>query len=294
MDIGIKEIIALALQASLFLLVLSLGLESRWSDVAHVLRRPALLIRAVIAVNVIVPAVAVIMCLALPIAPWTRAGLGIMSVSPLAPFAPVKMLKGQAGRDYVIGTYVALMIAAVIVVPLTAVLLAPLTAQSVRIPIPVVVAFIVETVLVPLFIGVAVHRQWPSLGVRVAPTLRNGALAIVVPVALLILLRSAREFVGLIGDGTLAAIVVTVASGLIAGYALGGPDEANRKALGEAAATRHPGLAVVIAELNFDDSRVLAAIVLYLFSSIIFSIACGWALSELKARPLRRAHAPPQ
>jgi len=149
-------------------------------------------------------------------------------------------------------------------------------------------------VLVPLFLGVAASRQWPSLGARAAPILRNVALAIVVPVALLILVRSSREFVGLVGDGTLAAIVVTVASGLLAGYALGGPDEANRKALGEAAATRHPGLAAVIAQLNFDDSRVLAAILLYLFSSILFSIACGWALSGLKARPLRRAHAPPQ
>ena len=78
----IKEAISLALQASLFLLVLSLGLESRTRDIFYVLCRPALLLRALVAVNVIVPAAAIAMCILLPIAPWTKAGLIMAESAP--------------------------------------------------------------------------------------------------------------------------------------------------------------------------------------------------------------------
>lgn len=290
----LKQAVAIALQVSLFLLVLSLGLESRWSDLIHVVRRPAMLVRALIAVNLIVPAVAITLCLLLPIAPSTKAGLVIMALSPLAPFAPVKMLKGDAERPYVIGAYAALIIAAVVILPLSTLVLKPLTPRGVTIPILLVATFVIKTVLLPLFLGIFVNSLWPRVGVRTAPMAQKSAMVILLPAALLILLRFAREFPSLVGDGTLAAILIIVAAGLVSGYALGGPEAANRKALGEAAATRHPGLAAAIAELNFDDSRVLSAIVLFLFASIIFSIACGWAMSELKAYPLHGLGLPDQ
>ncbi|HYX45257.1 MAG TPA: hypothetical protein VE820_00310 [Sphingomicrobium sp.] len=286
---SIKEIVALSLELSLFLLVFSIGLESRWSDVVHVLRRPALLVRAILAVNVIVPAVVVTLCLILPIAPWTEAGLVIMAVSPLAPFAPVKMLKSEAEQSYVIGTYVALMLCAVVLVPLTAEILKPLTAQSIGIPVAVVAAYVVETVLVPLFAGVLVHSQWEAFSARIAPLTRKVALTIVVLVAVIMLLRFAKDLISLPGDGTLVVVMSAVAAGLFGGYALGGPDLGTRKALGDAAATRHPGLAAAIAQLGTNDSRVLSAIVLYLFSSIIFSAAFNWALRAARMRPFQRS-----
>ena len=288
----IKEAISLALQASLFLLVLSLGLESRTRDIFYVLCRPALLLRALVAVNVIVPAAAIAMCILLPIAPCTKAGLIMMAVSPVAPFAPLKMLKREAERSYVIGTYVALMVCAVVVVPLTVELLRAFAPQDLKAPVPLVAAFVVETVLLPLTAGIMLHAQWDRLSERAAPIARRAALIILVPASLLILVRFARDFLSLIGDGTLVAILVIVAAGLLAGYALGGPEAANRKALGDAAAARHPGLAAAIAQLNFGDSRVLTAIVLYLFASILFTLACGWAVSELKAHPIRLTRTP--
>ena len=282
------------LQVSLFVLVLSLGLESRWGDLIHVVRRPAMFVRALIAVNLIVPAVAITVCLLLPISPSTKAGLVIMALSPLAPFAPVKMLKGDAERSYVIGTYAALMVAAVVILPLSTFVLEPLTPRGVTIPVLVVATFVAKTVLLPLFLGIFVNSLWPRVGVRIGPVAQKAAMVILLPAALLILLRFARGFPSLVGDGTLAAILIIVAAGLVSGYALGGPQAANRKALGEAAATRHPGLAAAIAELNFDDSRVLTAIVLFLFASLIFSIACGWAMSELKAHALHGFGLPDQ
>jgi len=184
------------------------------------------------------------------------------------------------------------MVCAVVVVPLTVELLRAFAPQDLKAPVPLVAAFVVETVLLPLTAGIMLHAQWDRLSERAAPIARRAALIILVPASLLILVRFARDFLSLIGDGTLVAILVIVAAGLLAGYALGGPEAANRKALGDAAAARHPGLAAAIAQLNFGDSRVLTAIVLYLFASILFTLACGWAVSELKAHPIRLTRTP--
>lgn len=271
---SVQEIISFALKASLFGLVLSVGLESRWSDFTYVLRRPALLLRAILAVHVVVPAIVIGLCLLLPIASWTKAGLVMMAVSPLAPLAPIKMLKGAA-REYAVGTTFALMLVATVAVPLTAEALRPLTTNHVKIPLTMVTLIVGTTVLLPLAIGVLAHGEWETFSERLAPFLRKGALAIIVPIALLILVRFWREFVPLLGDGTLAVIAVAAASALVFGYALGGPDQANRKALAEAAATRHPGLAAAIAPLHSNDPRILAAILLYMFASAAFSLAFG-------------------
>lgn len=269
---SVQEIISFALKASLFGLVLSVGLESRWSDFTYVLRRPALLLRAILAVHVVVPAIVIGLCLLLPIASWTKAGLVMMAVSPLAPLAPIKMLKGAA-REYAVGTTFALMLVATVAVPLTAEALRPLTTNHVKIPLTMVTLIVGTTVLLPLAIGVWAHGEWETFSERLAPFLRKGALAIIVPIALLVLVRFWREFVPLLGDGTLAVIAVAAASALVFGYALGGPDQANRKALAEAAATRHPGLAAAIAPLHSSDPRILAAILLYMFASAAFSLA---------------------
>lgn len=288
-----SDIIAVVVEVSLFALVLSIGLESRWSELIHVLRHPAFLFRAILAVNVIVPAVAVLLCLVLPIAPWTKAGLVMMSISPLAPFAPLKMLKTGAERTSVIGTYVALILAAVVIVPLTALILKPLAPHGVLIPASFVARFVARTVLLPLLIGVTVHSFWERFGERSARLLRIAALAILLPIAVLIVARFASIFPSLVGDGTLAVIAATIGSAIAAGYALGGPDLAVRKALGDAAGSRHPGLAAAIAQLHSNDPRILASILLFFVASILFSVVFAkllslWGAPPVEVRPAHR------
>ena len=283
----LKLAISWAIEASLFALVLSIGLQSRWNDVLYVFRRPALLLRSIIAINVVVPAVAVILCLLLPIAPWTRAGLVMIAVSPLAPFAPLKMQKSGAGRNYVVGTYVAVMLAAVVLIPVTAAILEPLEARGVAVPVRLVAGFVIETVLVPVSIGLTVNAFSQEFSLRAARVTRVAALAIFAPVAFLILVRFGGDFPSMVGDGTFAVIAATIASALGAGYFLGGPSLAYRRALGEAAATRHPGLAVAIARLHGNDERVLAAILLFLCAGVLFSALYARFMSAWPVVPRR-------
>ncbi|MGH6910061.1 MAG: hypothetical protein ACREE0_07570, partial [Phenylobacterium sp.] len=75
---AIKQIIPLMLTLSLAGLVVSVGLNSTRDDLLYVLRRPALLAKAIMAVDIIPPAVAIALMAFLPLEPVVKAGIVLM------------------------------------------------------------------------------------------------------------------------------------------------------------------------------------------------------------------------
>lgn len=278
----VKALLPLLVQASLILLVAGIGLQSRWSDITATFHQPRLLVRAMIAVNVVVPLVAVVAVLLLPIAPAIKAGIVLMAVSPMAPFAPGKMLKSGAENAYVLGVYVALILAAVIVVPLTVALIGAFAPRAITMPIGIVGMFVLTSVLLPLAAGLLLGQLLPRQAPLLARIANIIAYAILIPVVVLGLYKAGGAIMALIGDGVLVAILATVVVGLAAGHWLGGPAANHRVALANAAVTRHPGLAGLIAHRNFEDSRVMLAVLLFLLTSIVVSgIYSAWAGKRL-------------
>jgi bile acid:Na+ symporter, BASS family len=267
----IRTVLPYLLQGSLFLLVFSIGLRSQWSDVVYAFRRPALLLRAMVAINVIFPLTAIALCALLPIAPYTQAGLAIMAVSPLAPLAPAKMLKSGGEHSYVVGIYIAVILTSVVIVPATAAILDPLLPHGVTIPMDVVGRYVLETVLAPILLGVTLASAWPGSAIRFGELGGKIALAIIVPVFLLLVLKFGQQLLALAGDGTLFVIFATIAVGLVAGHWLGGPEPANRLSLAQATVTRHPGIAALLAQRHSDDPRLMLAAVMLLLGSMILS-----------------------
>lgn len=137
----------------------------------------------------------------------------MMAISPLAPFATLKLLKASEARSHVGGIDVALMATTVITVRLTTAILRALAPIGILVPPLLVAAYVVQTALVPLATGIAVQACLPGFADRLAPLARKGAVAVVGAIALLIFIRFARDIVPLIGGGTLAAVAAIVAAG---------------------------------------------------------------------------------
>lgn len=270
--------IQIVVQGSLLLLIFAIGVQTSSSDLAYLVKRPSLFMRGLVAVNIIVPLCAVLLCLALPLERMTKAGIVIMSVSPLAPFVVGKMLKTGADRAYVIGTYAALMAASILIVPATFELIRLLFGRDASIPIVSIARFVGLFVALPLLAGVIAGTWLKNTGrpnERLGVVLTYVSYVCLLPILILLIYRTGGAMLGLIGDGTLAVIVLTIVAGIAAGHWLGGPETTRRMALAQAAATRHPGIALLVARRHFEDQRVTLAIVLFLLTSVVVTAIYG-------------------
>lgn len=283
---AIKQLLPIILQVSLILLVLSVGLQSHWRDFTFALARPGLLLRGIVAVNVVMPLVAAVLIMLFPMSQGIKVGIILMAVAPLAPLVPGKMLKAGSDCSFAVGLYVALMLLAVAIVPLTLAILSRIFPGDAWIAPMAIARLVLLSVLLPLVAGAVVGTLAPAFAQRAAPIVQlvaNVGLAIFLIPALIVL---ARPMLALFGDGTILVIVLTVLAGLAAGHLLGGPDPHDRTALALAAATRHPGIAVMIAHANYDSPQIVPAVILFLLTGVVVSAFYQrWAGRRAAAAP---------
>lgn len=278
----LKAIIPIVIQISLILIVASIGLQSKWSDLTYPLRRPGLLFRGFIAVYVAVPVTAVVLAMSLPIEPIVKVGIVAMALSPLAPFAPGKMLKAGAETAFVVGVYVALLILAVIVVPLSLALLGLVVPHAATIGGAPIAALIVKSILLPLAGGILIASLLPAHAARLSKIASLVAYLALLAIILPVLVVARHQIGGLVGNGAVLTMALSVLAGLAAGHWLGGPDPHQRVALAQAAATRHPGIAGLLVHRNFDDQRAMLAVILFLLVGIVVSALYGkWVRRRL-------------
>ncbi len=260
----VKSLVPLIVQWSMILIVFSAGLQAKWRDLVMVLERPALLLKSIIAVNIVTPAVALAAILILPIDPNVKIGIMAMAVSPLAPFAPGKMLKAGAGSVYAVGLYAILIALAVLVVPLTMALLAAFIPRAIQVPVADVAALVLQSILLPLAAGLVISALARRFALRLASICALVGNIALLPVFAGLLYMAGGQMLALLGDGSLAAILAAVLAGLAAGHWLGGPRLEHRNALAIAAALRHPGIAGLIVHRTFADPRAMLAVILFL------------------------------
>jgi BASS family bile acid:Na+ symporter len=268
-----KELVPLLAQGALCLIIASIGLQARWRDVLAAMRNTDLLLKGLLAVNIVVPIAALVICSILPIHPLVRIGIVIMAVSPMAPLVQMKMWKGGLDTSAAIGLYIALILSAILFVPATVALLSALYPTHASISVAAVARMVAITTLLPVAVGLAISNWAPDLARRAAPVVMVIGFIAILLLAVLILYKQGGAMLGLLGDGTLLAIMVTVAIGIAAGNLLGRPSPANSNALAMAAGTRHPGIAALIVHANFNEPRVMLTVLLFLLTGVIMTLA---------------------
>jgi BASS family bile acid:Na+ symporter len=242
-----QQLIGLVVTISLVGLIAALGMNATLGELVSLFRQPVRLLKAIIAVNVVAPVAAAIIIGLFPLTPLVRTGIIVMAVSPIPPFVPGKALKAGGDKAYTLGLYTALSLLAVIIVPISVAILSRVYGVSVALPPLAVLRTVLVSVIVPLAIGLGVHRYWPALAERLAPVLGKLATMVLLIIVILLLILLWPKIMALVGNGTILAMALVSAIALIAGHVLGGPSPSDRAALAVAAATRHPGIALLIA-----------------------------------------------
>ena len=267
---SIATLIPLAIQLSLALMVFSIGLGATMGDVTYLFRRPKLLLRSLLSMNVVMPLFAVVLAKAFDLLPVVKVALVLLAVSPLPPIFPKKSLKAGGEFSYTIGLLVAATLIAIVFIPLAMELLQ----RAFDIPLQMgpgrVVALVLWNLLVPLAVGVAVRRLAPGFAERAAKPIGQVGGILLLVALIPILIRVWSPMMSLIGNGTIVAMLVFALVALATGHLLGGPIPQDRTVLALSTATRHPGIAIAIASANFPDQKLApAAVLLYLLVSAI-------------------------
>jgi len=269
---AIKQIIPILLSLSLAGLVLSVGLQASYRDLLYVVRRPRLLVKAILAVDVIPPAVAILLTLMLPIEPVVKAGIVLMCISPVPPLVPGQELSVGGRREYAFGVYAVLALLAIITVPAGLAVATWAFGRHDTIALSAIAKTVLTGVLIPLALGSVVHRLAPAFGERIALWVYRLSMLLVLMAFLPIVASLWPAITALVGNGTLVVMAVVVAISLAGGHLLGGPDHVDRANLAIASSVRHPGIAMMLANANLADQRVTAAVLLFLLVGLVVGI----------------------
>jgi BASS family bile acid:Na+ symporter len=288
----ITALIVLAIKVSLALTVLVTGMRAGPGDHLWLFRRPALLARTILSMNVLMPLIAVLMVSILRLNPAVEVALVALSISPVPPFLPSKALKSGGATSYSVGLLFAVSVLSIVLVPFTAWAVSQLFATPVQVPPRVVLSIVGEVILLPLVAGGLLRQLAPSFVARaVKPTEKAATLLLIVAIIPVFVISwpAIRE---LLGNGTLLAMLVMSFAGLAIGHYVGGPEPDNRIVLALATAMRHPAVAIAIGQAAFPGNdmvraAVLLAVIVVAFSTIPYA---SWAERQQRDRRQRTVH----
>lgn len=253
----------MAFGVSLAVLVFGSGLGARFSDVAALLRRPALLARSLLAVLVIAPALAIVLVRMLDLKPEVAIAIVALSISPLPPLLPNRGAKAGGEPEYGLALVVILAVLAVPVILASAEVLQLLFGRDYATTPWAIARLLILSVLAPLSAGMAVARFRPSTAVRLAKPLRQ-VQRWLLPTAMIALVVSAAPAMWtLIGNHTLITLGAFVIGAFTVGNLLGGADRRYAAVLAMATSCRHPATALTLASANFPGTDAHAAVALY-------------------------------
>ena len=262
--------IVLALRVSIAALLFATGMSVTLKDVAWLWRRPVLLAKSVLAMYVAAPAIAVVMARSLDLPRPTEVALVVLAICAGAPLLPRKLVRLGGDASYVFSLVLTTSLVAIVTVPASLHILAEYLSFDPTIT-PMAVAWaIARTFLLPLGAGMVARAVAPGFADRVDDILLKAASIVMVVCAVVLLVAAWRQILA-VGLPSLLAFGVFTLAVMGSGHLLGGPDPAHRTSLAVASATRHIGLALLVAT-GAKGANALPLVAGYLFASAVVSI----------------------
>ena len=212
--------------------MLAMGLSLTVGQIVEPLRNVRLVLLALLANFVIVPATAYILAQVIPMDDQLQIGLILMGSAAGAPFLPKFAQIAKANVPFAVGLMALLIVVTVAYLPLVLPLLLP----GVEVDAGKIAVTLFGEMLVPLGIGLFVRARWvDAAGELQKPAAQVSNLSLVLLLVLMLGLNI-ENVIGLFGSGALIATIVMVGVAIGSGYLLGGPGQ--RHAPGAGAGNR--------------------------------------------------------
>jgi BASS family bile acid:Na+ symporter len=237
--------------------MLAMGLSLTVGQILEPLRNGRLVAKALVANFVLVPVLAYVILLVVPLTDAQSVGLVLLATAAGAPFLPKLVEMAEADVAFGVGLMVLLMVVTVAYVPLVLPLLLPGVAVN---PLDIAGSLVV-LMLVPLSVGLAVRARYAETAGRLQPSVNQVSTTALVFLVVLMLVLNVETLIGVIGTGALVAFAALIVGSLAIGWGLGGPAADTRPVLGLGTAQRNVSAALVVGAANFDDPNVVVMLV---------------------------------
>ena len=259
-------LLSITAAATLFVLMFDLGIMIVPGEFRWVMRRPALVARALFCVLIGVPALVWMVARGFGVPRTAEIGMMLMAIAPGAPVALRRSLDSGGHRAFAPALQILLACLAIVSMPLWIAVLDEFYAGEASIAPRELARQVFAAQLLPLALGMVARKLLPTLSMRIEPRLAKlGSILL----TLLLVLALIDVYQTVIDAGLRVGIAIVVATllALIAGHALGGPDPATRTSTAISSAARNAGLALLVATINRAAPGIIATVLAYLVLS---------------------------
>ncbi len=227
----------------------AMGLALTVDQIVAPLRNVRLVVLALVANFVIVPAVAWLCTRVISMDEQLQIGVLLLGTAAGAPFLPKLAVIAKANVAFAVGLMTLLIVATVVYLPIVLPLLLP----GVHVDAPDMALTLFGEMLVPLALGLAVRWRWEeAAGDIVKPVSQISSISLVLLLVLMLGLNL-RNVIDLLGSGAILATFIVLGVAIVAGYLLGGPGDDTRQVVALGTGQRNLAATFLVAGANFAD-----------------------------------------
>jgi BASS family bile acid:Na+ symporter len=278
---SVDQIVNILVTVTLVEMMVATGLGVHLADLLGVARDWRLLARAAVAGYVCVPLATVALLYLFQAQPTVKAGFLILAVCPGAPYGPPLTALAKGHVAVAVGLMVILAGTSAVVAPVLLGLLLPLMSgdQPLTVDAVKLVVTLLATQLGPLCLGLAVRRWRPGLATRLqGPANAVSKLLNILVVGFILVARF--QTLAEIRPAAFVGMLALLVASLAAGWLLGGPVRATRRALTITTALRNVGPGLVIAVGSFAGTPAVTAALAYGLFAVAGTAVCALALGR--------------
>jgi predicted Na+-dependent transporter len=261
--------------------MLGMGASLTIGMIVQPLKNAKLVILALVASFILVPALAYGITLVFPMPEDLKIGLIVLSCAAGAPFLPKLAQSAKGPLGFSVGMMVLLMVGTIIYMPIVM----PLLLQGVSVNPWDIAKSLIILMLVPLAIGLLIRSHstedgdhWKALMGKISTV----AMLIMMVTALGLNLSNIISFIGSSG---LLALVVFIVSSLLIGMLLGGREPGTRAVMGLGTAMRNISAAIVVVTQNFPGRDELPFVLVTAILSLLILLPVAKRLGGKQEAP---------
>jgi BASS family bile acid:Na+ symporter len=281
-----SEVLQVIMQLSVMVFVitsmLAMGLNLTLKQIAASLSNARLVILALVANFVLVPILAYLIVLVIPLDEGLATGLILMATAAGAPFLPKLAEAAKGNMAFSVGLMVLLVLVTIIYMPLVL----PFLLQGVEVNAWEIARSLIILMLIPLGAGLFVKARYESTAESLQPHMAQTSTVALVLLLVSALVVNFETIVGVIGTGAVIAILIFLLVAFVLGYFFGGKDGGTKSVLGLGTAQRNVSAALVVAVQNFaDDPLVISMILVAGLVGLVLLMVIGGELGRRAPEP---------